>query len=440
MTAEVNSDACVKAGDTLIVQITVDGLTLSDGLQAIGRIENPPPEMTAAIRDCGGYAEGILQRVGLFGEHGGSQCQMNVRPPHEPTRQFKEPQKLWDDPSRHAQSLGCPTCLEHDRCGGVHTDAGVLDCRDLCTCADKSKCDMVCRFNPSLFVARMREVGGLALDAAPRTSANGVPATPMVVPFVYHRYGRATVLDEPVVALSLYELVNLATGKLHVTSRAELAARFLIPEGAQVIVSGVDKDGPIERWWNLADRGSLLASLSELGITLVTTPNYSVLTDVPRTDNLHAMKRILLTWTEMASAGLTTALHVNGRTEHDYLRWGDLIAQRPEIEILAFEFASGCGRAERIDWHVSQLCGLADRVGRALAIVIRGGGRKLEELRQHFAQVTLVETEAFARTIRRRRAYLTQTGPPEMGEVRDAGGRADRRSVGPQCEPRPRLI
>ena len=135
-----------------------------------------------------------------------------------------------------------------------------------------------------------------------------------------------------------------------------------------------------------------------------------MLTDVPRTDNLHAMKRILLAWTEMASAGLATALHINGRTEHDYLRWGDLIAERSEIEILAFEFASGCGWGERIDWHVTQLCGLADRVGRPLAIVIRGGGRKLEELRQHFAQVTLVETEAFARTIRRRWAYLTEAG------------------------------
>ena len=335
---------------------------------------------------------------------------MNGRPPHEPSRQFQQPQRLWDDPSRHSQSLGCPTCLERDRCGGVHTDAGILDCHDLCTCADKSKCDMVCRFNPSLFVARMREVGGLDFDNAPRASANGVPAMPMIVPFVDHRYGRAAVLDEPIVALSLYKLVNLATGKLHVTSRTELAARFLIPEAAQVIVSGVAKDGPIERWWNSKDRGSLLASLNELSVTLATTPNYSMLTDVPRTDNLHAMKRILLVWTEMASAGLPTGLHVNGRTEHDYFRWGDLIAERPEIEVLAFEFGTGCGWGERIDWHVTQLCGLADRVGRTLAIVVRGGGRKLEELRQHFAQVTLVETEAFARTIRRRRAYLNEAG------------------------------
>lgn len=177
---------------------------------------------------------------------------MNHRPPNEPSRHF--PQRLWDDATRHARSLGCPTCLERDLCGGVHTDAGILNCRDLCSCKDRSKCDMVCRFNPSLFVARMREVGGLGFENAPRTPANGTPAIPMIVPFVDHRYGRVSTLDEPAIALSLYELVNLATGKPHVASRAELADRFRIPESATIIVSGVDKDGPIERWWELKDR------------------------------------------------------------------------------------------------------------------------------------------------------------------------------------------
>lgn len=335
---------------------------------------------------------------------------MNRRPSHEPSRHFPQPQRLWDDATRHAPSLGCPTCLERDRCGGVHTDAGIVDCRDLCTCKDKSKCDMVCRFNPSLFVARMREVDGLSFENAPRAPINGVPDIPLVVPFVDHRYGREARLDEPVVALSLYGLINLATGQPHVSSRAELAARFRIPEGATIVVSGVDKDGPIERWWELKDRGAILAALKGLGVAVITAPNYSVLTDVPRTDNLPAMKRILLAWTEMAAAGLPAALHVNGRTLHDYARWGDLIAERPEIEIVAFEFATGCGRGERIDWHVAQLCALADRVGRPLALVMRGGGRKLDELRRHFAHVSLIETDAFSRTLRRRRAHLTESG------------------------------
>ena len=68
VTVQLNSDACGKTGDTLIVQITDDGLSVSDGLRAIGQIQNAPPEMTAAIRDCGGYAEAVQQRVGLFGD------------------------------------------------------------------------------------------------------------------------------------------------------------------------------------------------------------------------------------------------------------------------------------------------------------------------------------------------------------------------------------
>lgn len=335
---------------------------------------------------------------------------MKERPPNEPSRRFPQPQRLWDDHARYATSLGCPTCLEFGRCGGVHTDAGVLDCHDLCSCRDKSRCDMVCRFNPRVFVARMREVGGLTFETAPRVPIRGVPDLPRIVPFVDHRYGRASTLNEPVVALSLYELINMATGALHVTSREALANRFLIPPDAAIIVSGVDKDAPIERWWELPNRREILAGLARLNVAVVTAPNYSVLTDVPRTDNLHAMKRTLLAWTEMATAGLRSALHVNARTDHDYRRWGGLITKRPEIEILAFEFATGGGRGERIDWHVEQLCKLADRVGRPLTLTIRGGGRKAAQLRHHFAQVTLIETEAFARAIRRRRAVLTESG------------------------------
>jgi hypothetical protein len=68
VTAELSAGARVKAGDKLIVQNAPDGLTVSDGLRAIGRITNASTELTNAIRDGGGYAEGVLQRVGLFGD------------------------------------------------------------------------------------------------------------------------------------------------------------------------------------------------------------------------------------------------------------------------------------------------------------------------------------------------------------------------------------
>ncbi len=68
VTAKLNPAARVKAGDKLIVQSTAEGLIISDGLRSIGCVENPTSEMSATVRESGGYAEGELQRVGLFGD------------------------------------------------------------------------------------------------------------------------------------------------------------------------------------------------------------------------------------------------------------------------------------------------------------------------------------------------------------------------------------
>ena len=66
VTAGLHASARVKAGDTLIVQGASDGLTISDGRHAIGRITNPSTELSTAT------AMGADMRkacsVGLFGD------------------------------------------------------------------------------------------------------------------------------------------------------------------------------------------------------------------------------------------------------------------------------------------------------------------------------------------------------------------------------------
>lgn len=68
VTANLDIGEQVRTGDTMIIQSAPNGLTVSNGLRAIGRIANAPVELAAAVRDGGGYAEGVLQRVGLFGD------------------------------------------------------------------------------------------------------------------------------------------------------------------------------------------------------------------------------------------------------------------------------------------------------------------------------------------------------------------------------------
>ncbi len=337
------------------------------------------------------------------------------------------PRALWDDPTTEGMSLGCWTCIDRDSCGGAHKAASFFDCNDYCRCIDKTACDLVCRGNPAAFVQRLREVGGLDLMTAPRALLNPVGRLPSMIPLIEHRSARNGTLNFPIVAVPFYALIDMQSGVLKIRDRETLSTNFGIDPAARLVVSGVARDRKIERYWELSDRVALLNDLRNLDISLITPPNFSVLTDVPRSDNLHAMKRILLTWIEMANAGLPAALHLNARTEQDYRRWAMLVADRSEIECVAFEFATGAGRGSRIDWHVEQLQHFATKINRPLRLVVRGGVRALEQLRASFASVTVIDTDAFNKTRCRRQAYFTEAGkllwhshPTAVGQSLDA--------------------
>lgn len=339
----------------------------------------------------------------------------------------RNPQRLWDDATTMTCSLGCVSCVDRPICGGAHNNASFFDCGDYCRCDDKEACDLVCWGKPRQYVERLREVRGLDFMNVPRTSIVAIEALPPMVPLIEHATARVSSVNSPIVALPLYALVNANLGALRYPDRDALSQKFGIDPNARLVISGVARDRKIERYWAIQDRPALLEQLVALKIALITPPNFSVLSDVPRTDNLHAMKRILISAVEMMHAGLPAALHVNARTERDYDRWAELIAERPEIQYLAFEFATGAGRGERLDWHVAQLIKLAARVPHALRLVVRGGMRALEPLRSAFTSVTMIDTDAFTKTRCRQEAHFLPEGklvwrkrPTAPGEPIDA--------------------
>lgn len=281
---------------------------------------------------------------------------------------------------------------------------------------------MVCRNKPATFFERFMEVDGFELETVPRVVPVAIEPLPVFVPLIDHKHSRKATLLEPVVAVSLYDLFHRGTGEPLVKNREELAARFLIRPDAVLVVSGVDRDIKIESWWEASKRQRILEVLRQLGVALITTPNFSLFTNVPRPDNLHGMKRIALSWAQLMSAGIPAALHLNARTEHDYARWMRFVADRPEVESLTFEFGTGAGYPGRINWHVGQLCRLAAGVHRNLTLVVRGGVHVLHQLRQHFARVILIDTDAFARTLKRRRATLSEDGRPRWLRVETPRG------------------
>jgi len=225
------------------------------------------------------------------------------------------------------------------------------------------------------------------------------------------------------VALPLYKMFNRRAGSLRFPSHEALCTEFGLAAGTPVILTGTDQDPPLERWWSFGSRRrEIVRGLKTMGVALTTTPNFSLFVDVPRHIDLHAIKRIALVHGEFLEEGLPAALHVNGRSETDFRRWGAYIRARPEVTHLAYEFTTGTGRAARRDLHAEWLTGVAIAAGRPLDLIVRGGIDVLPRLTAVFSRVSVLETWSFMKTMKRQRAVPRPSGNPGWQRAPSAVG------------------
>lgn len=314
---------------------------------------------------------------------------------------------LWHDAKEYSPSIGCFACPDRHACGGLNLGVPFYDCLGFC-CNKPETCDAVCRYKPKEFVQRIREVGGWQFDNVPRASQLLAPQLPAVIPLIYHGNRRQTPFSAQTVCLPLYRVISRRNGERRFASAEELVSTFRIDAQATIILNGIDQDPPLERWWSLGEkRLEIIRALRELGIKLVTTPNYSLFVDQPRWDDLHSMKRIAIVHEEFLRENLPAALHLNARTETDWNRWAQFISQREEITHIAFEYTTGAGRAGRMDWHTNQLTKLAELSKRSLHLIVRAAvPRTLIKLRSAFGGVSTVDTTTFFKTVNRQRALM----------------------------------
>jgi hypothetical protein len=132
------------------------------------------------------------------------------------------------------------------------------------------------------------------------------------------------------------------------------------------------------------------------------------------------MKRIAIVHQEFLSEGIPDALHLNARTDRDWERWSEYVMH------VSFEFATGGGWGERMDWHAYHLAQLASAVGRPLHLILRGGTKVLRSLAAELSGLTVLETSVFVKTMKRQQAQLNAKGlvewsgcPTESAEMLD---------------------
>lgn len=320
------------------------------------------------------------------------------------------PHQLHDDPARHLPAPGCAGCLDRLTCGSLSTASGLFDCSIHC-CNRPDSCRWVCRRNRH-FRQQMQEIGGLSFDTVMIPAVSRAPILPDYVPQIFHGSLRELPLVTPAAAIKITQLFDKRTGKARFTKREALLRHFMIDAAAKIIVTGVDDDPGIERWWHVGRnaRRQVIEQIADMGVEIATTPNFSLSLNWPRVGDLFAMKRILLCAAEMMAGGLPAALHVNGRTPRDFERWAWVVQRSDAITHLAYEFTTGAAYGERRERHTAWLCEVAARAGRPLGIIVFGDSRVVVPLKTAFAHVIWVDTSSFMKTVHRKRATRVGNG------------------------------
>lgn len=325
--------------------------------------------------------------------------------------------QLWaiKDRSTKQPLLGCGSCLDRDRCGGLHVTNGgatAMDCMSMCRCADPDSCDVVCPSAPARFMRRFDEVHGFDLTVVPVAKPHTIPSLPELVPLLEGNVVGAQpsrALTHAAIPLSM----AVTGARLHTKPKGkrELEHSFGVAPRHGWIASGVEKDSRVERMWGLASPQRVYAGMRRAGIVFATTPNFSTFADVPRHDNLHAMMRIAWTWYQMVEAGLPTALHLNGRTDHDFLRWAEFARRQPNLRAVAFEFLTGAEPLEDGQRYVNRLKQFAQHSGRDdLLLAVRGGVQWLPQLRHYFGQILVIDSGPYFKTVKRQRLVVNGEG------------------------------
>ncbi len=323
--------------------------------------------------------------------------------------------------------LGCIQCADRELCGGIHKKQLDYDCLGDC-CGDPSASDNVCPRNFETYVERYREVDGFDLDNILRTPPLFPPDLPSYIPLIFDPNSRAALLDAPAVALPLHKFYSRRDGSLRYKTRAEIEAALKVNRKARVILVGCGRDKPIEAWWGLSSqRRVILNALADLGIELVTSPNYSVFTDVPRHDNLYNIKCIGIAWYEAVDSRMPCALHLNARSPRDYERLTRFITQRAEATDVAFEFKTGGAWRGRRAFHYHQLVEVARQAGKPLRMLIVGGLPAIPVLAPAYAKLTFIDTTALMKAKYRQRLVIGDEGnvlgvtdPTEQGAPVDS--------------------
>jgi len=312
--------------------------------------------------------------------------------------------QLWHVTGREI-ALGCTRCIDQNLCGGLSASVDLFSCLDLCCGKPESCKKFACPNSQERYSKLLNEVGGFALRPYKRPVVQP-KALPFYVPYMQDAGCLAGPVSLPIVAVSLYTLIDPNTGLARFRSKREVLEHYKIGNRAKLVITATHKDKFVERFWSSMRPKDTAESLRRLRPAIVGTPNFSMHLGAPRHDNMLSMSRIAECFEAFAAARLPVALHVNGRTSRDFERWAEYLRASPDVRTITYEFGTQSKSSLRRAWHAEQLAELASNVPRELTLMLRAGSAHIAELSSVFSRIVLIDTNPNMQAKFRKQASL----------------------------------
>ena len=329
--------------------------------------------------------------------------------------------------------IGCDECYYRTECGGLDGQQGLWGCMPYCRsdCVANG-CDWTCPHR-SDWSARWDEVGGWPPKTAGAIRSLGEEGKhfkmPPYVPMIQHGYSRKKALRWPCVAIPTFEIIrHRRNGNLYLRSKGASSVRqqFNIAPLTQMLMVSVDHDDPLEHYWQRRRKDNIPAQLSALDPMAITTPNYSFFSEAPRPHTLWNRTRIIRAAEELSAANLNVILHINAQTRADWEFWAEVLRAQPQIRYVTKEFQTGLHDYHKGKHALDQLAQLQQEIGRDIHPVLIGANQFAPYVASCFDNFTIVDSDAFMKTMMRQVLIRTKSGhwewqfiPTKEGETLD---------------------
>lgn len=312
---------------------------------------------------------------------------------------------------------GCDNCILLKPCGGHPLPlVRQLGCVNFANQDKPFDSDDMNPLFPDRFWALWDDVNGLIDYSIGEVNAMKTTGLPRYIPQLQNRtsFRRSRLLDTSVVALRLFDVIGRRSDGTYgprFTTASALRRAYKLRQDTRILLVGVDKDLPIELFWEEHQVAGIAQAIVDLGIIGVTIPNFSYFTCVPRIQILRNLKRLLLVTERLSKAGIPVAIHLNANTDADWKFWTEFFRAHPECSVLTMEFQTGSrSNGEFGKECYANLVAMQREIGRPIHPIFVGAARFYRDAVNDFASFTVIDSQPFMQALGRQKLVQDSAG------------------------------